>query len=112
MPELPAPDHHPKRAHYQALRGRRGSRIAALQARVAELEAQASSQRALQAATPTERLNTLLAVSAALLVTHDTQAIMGLIVQRAVQLFPGASGALLFLADEESGDLKLRAASS
>ncbi len=108
MPESPAPDQHPKRARYQARRGRRGARIAALHARVAELEAQAGIQRVL----PTERLNTLLAVSAALLVTHDTEAIMNLIVQRAVQLFPGASGALLFLAEGESDDLKLRAASS
>jgi two-component system NtrC family sensor kinase len=83
-----------------------------LYARVAELEAQIGAQRAFQAATPTERLNTLLAVSAALLVTHDIEAIMGLIVQRAVQLFPGANGALLFLAEEETGALKLRAASS
>jgi two-component system NtrC family sensor kinase len=112
MPKLLAPDQHPKRARYHARRGQRGARIAALQARVAELEAQVGTQRVLQAATPTERLNTLLAVSAALLVTHEIEAIMGLIVQRAVQLFPGASGALLFLADEESGNLKLRAASS
>jgi two-component system NtrC family sensor kinase len=113
MPKLLASDQLPKRARYQARHSRRGgAQIAALQARVAELEAQAGAQRVLQAATPTERLNTLLAVSAALLVTHETEAIMGLIVQRAVQLFPGASGALLFLVDDESGELKLRAASS
>jgi two-component system NtrC family sensor kinase len=112
MPKLPAPAQHPKRTRYQMRRGQHGARIAALQARVAELEAQAGAQRALQAATPTERLNTLLSVSAALLVTHEIEAIMGLIIQRAVQLFPGASGALLFLAEDESGELKLCAASS
>jgi two-component system NtrC family sensor kinase len=112
MRKLPAPDQQPKRARFQAQRTRRGTRIAALQARVAELEAQAAAQRILQTATPTERLNTLLAVSAALLVTHDIEAIMDLIVQRAVQLFPGASGALLFLAEAASTDLKLRAASA
>ena len=112
MPKLSAPDRHTKRTRYQMRHNQRGTRIVALQARIAELEAQAGAQRVLQAATPTERLNTLLAVSAALLVTHDIEAIMGLIVQRAVQLFPGASGALLFLAEEESNDLKLRAASS
>src|SRR5690349_12482152 len=78
MPKLPARDQRLRRAHYQARRGLRGSHIAALQARVAELEAQSWSQRALQAAAPTERLNTLLAVSAALLVTHDIEAIMSL----------------------------------
>src|SRR4051794_1939403 len=88
-----------KRARSQIRHHQRGIYIAALQARVAELEAQASAQRALQAAAPTERLNTLLAVSAALLVTHDIEAIMDLMVKRAVQLFPGASGALLFLAE-------------
>jgi two-component system, NtrC family, sensor kinase len=112
MPKRPDPAQRPKHARYQIRHNQRGTRIAALQARVAELEAQVGAQRAFQAAAPTERLNTLLAVSAALLVTHDIEAIMGLIVQRAVQLFPGASGALLFLAEEESGDLKLRAASS
>jgi two-component system, NtrC family, sensor kinase len=112
MPKRLASDRLSKQAHYQLWRGRRGAHTAALHARVAELEAQIGVQRAIQAATPTERLNTLLAVSAALLVTHDIEAIMGLIVQRAVQLFPGASGALLFLAEEETGALKLRAASS
>jgi len=112
MPKQPAPDQQPKRVRFPAQHSRRDAQIAALQARVIELEAQVGSQRMLQATTPTERLNTLLAVSAALLVTHDIEAIMGLIVQRAVQLFPGASGALLFLAEAESGDLKLRAASS
>ncbi|MEO7912308.1 MAG: ATP-binding protein [Roseiflexaceae bacterium] len=112
MPKRLTLDQPPKRTRYQARRGRRGVRSAALQARVAELEAQIGTQRAFQAAAPSERLNTLLAVSAALLVTHDIEAIMSLIIQRAVQLFPGASGALLFLAEEDSGDLKLRAASS
>jgi two-component system, NtrC family, sensor kinase len=112
MPKQPAPDQRHKRTRYQIWHNQRGARIAALQARVAELEAQVGAPRALQAAAPTERLNTLLAVSAALLVAHDIEAIMGLIVRRAVQLFPGTSGALLFLAEEVSGDLKLRAASS
>ena len=73
MPKLPAPDQRPKRTRYQVRHNQRGARIAALQARVAELEAQVGAQRALQATAPTERLNTLLAVSAALLVTHDNR---------------------------------------
>src|SRR5262245_20576594 len=107
MPKRSDPDQQSKRTRSQVHHNRRGTRIAALQARLAELEVQVGAQRALQAATPSERLNTLLAVSAALLVTHDIEAIMRLIVQRAVQLFPGASGALLFLAEEETTDLKL-----
>jgi len=106
------PKQQPKRTRYQARRTQYGAHVAALQARVTELEAQAAAQRVLQATTPTERLNTLLAVSAALLVTHEIEAIQNLIVQRAVQLFPGASGALLFLTDDETGELKLRASSS
>jgi two-component system NtrC family sensor kinase len=75
------------------------------------LEAQLAAQRALQLALPSERLNTLLAVSAALLVTHELEAIMHLIVQEATRLFSGAIGALLFLMDLETGELTLRAAS-
>jgi two-component system NtrC family sensor kinase len=112
MANRPYSDRRPAHARYLARHRRRGGRIAALQARVAELESQAAAYRALQAAAPSERLNTLLAVSAALLVTHEIEAIVQLIVLRAVQLFPGASGALLFLAEPETGALQLRAASS
>jgi two-component system NtrC family sensor kinase len=108
MPKLLASDQQAKPTRQQA----QHNQIAALQARVAELEAQVGAQRALQITAPTERLNTLLAVSAALLVTHEIESIMGLIVQRAVQLFPGSSGAQLFLADEATNELRLRAASS
>src|SRR4029079_6763237 len=107
MPKLPASDRQASHANQQE----QISQITALQARVAELEAQAGAQRALQAAAPTERLNTLLAVSAALLVTHDIEALMDLMVKRAVQLFPGAGGALQFWAEGEAGDLRLSAAS-
>src|SRR5512144_1453919 len=112
MADRPHSDRRPAHARYHARRRQRSRRIATLQARVAALESQAGAYRALQAAAPTERLNTLLAVSAALLGTHPLAASVNLIVQRAVQLFPGASGALLFLAKPESGALQLSAASS
>jgi two-component system NtrC family sensor kinase len=111
MPEPPESSRHRRHTQYQARRHRQHATFAALKARIANLEAQAAAQRSLQLTLPSERLNTLLAVSAALLVTHDLEAIMHLIVQEAVRLFAGASGALLFLVDKESGELTLRAAS-
>ena len=76
MADQPISHRRPTYARYHARQRRRGGRIAALQARIAELEAQAGAYRALQATAPSERLNTLLAVSAALLVTHEIEAIV------------------------------------
>src|SRR5437763_815900 len=74
------PKHH-LRDHDRLQGGRRLSerraaraRVARLKARIAELEAQVATQRTLQSATPTARLNTLLSVSAALLVYGGTHA--------------------------------------
>src|SRR6266511_2149545 len=111
-----------RRAHLAALRRRiaelesdlEASRAAAESARrhATNLTAQIAAQRGVQGAAFGARLDTLLAICAALLVTHEIQAIMGLIVQQAVRLFPGASGALLYRLDANTQELTLRAASA
>ena len=88
------------------------ARVTRLKARIAELEAQVATQRTLQSATPTARLNTLLSVSAALLVTRELDAILRLVVSSAPALFPGTSGVLLFLVAPSGDHLELRASSS
>ncbi|MBU6334030.1 MAG: GAF domain-containing protein [Chloroflexi bacterium] len=55
------------------------------------------------------RLNAILAVCAALLVTQDIEMILQIVVREADTLFPGSSGPLLFLADERGEQLWLRA---
>jgi two-component system NtrC family sensor kinase len=55
------------------------------------------------------RLNAILAVCAALLVTQDLEMILQIVVREADALFPGSSGPLLFLADERGERLRLRA---
>jgi two-component system NtrC family sensor kinase len=91
-------------AHLQA-------ELAAAYARIAELEAQiaASAQRTNLA---NERLNALLTISAAFLITHEIDTILQLVVREAVQLFPGTSSALLFLSDQAGLRLRLAASSS
>jgi two-component system NtrC family sensor kinase len=86
--------------------------LTTLQAQISTLEAQLATQRTLQSATSTVRLNTLLTISAALLVTHELDAILQLIVREAPALFPGASGTLLYLADADERHLVLQAASA
>lgn len=100
----------PARAWSLLQRHRRGAQIERFAQRVAELERRAAVGQALSATRFTGRLDTLLAVSSALLVTHDIPTILRLVVDQAVQLFPGASGALLFLAGGER-TIVLRAAS-
>src|SRR5262245_47264604 len=78
---------------------------------IAELESQRVGYRELPAASPEARLNILLAISAALLVTHEIAAILRLIVHEGLKLFPGAIGTLLFLADPSAQRLVLRASS-
>ena len=87
------------------------SELTAAYARIAELEAQtaASVQRANLA---TERLNAILTISAAFLITHEIDTILQLVVREAVHLFPGTSSALLFLADQAGMRLRLVASSN
>lgn len=87
------------------------ARILELEARVAELETQVSAQGGLRSAKTNERLNTLLSISAALLVTHDTETLLHIAASSTPFLFPGTSGALMFLFDVQEQVLKVRAAS-
>jgi two-component system NtrC family sensor kinase len=85
--------------------------LAAAHARIAELDAQlAASVR--QTRLVNERLNTILTVSAALLITHEIDTVMQVVVREAVHLFPDTSGALLFLVDQAGMRLRLAASSS
>jgi two-component system NtrC family sensor kinase len=84
---------------------------AALARRAMELEAQQVADRALRMTRPDARLNALLAICTALLVTHEGVSILDLVVREGLLLFPGASGALLFLADQATERLVLRASS-
>jgi two-component system NtrC family sensor kinase len=97
--------------------------MAALAQRVALLERQLTSAQARVAlahqrpdiaatAAISARLDTLLAVCSALLVTHEPAAVMRLVVQQAITLFPGASVALLYLYDTASNLVILRASSA
>lgn len=87
------------------------ARIAELEAQVANLKAQLAAQSRVQAATPSARLNMLLAISAVLLTTHEVESILQVVVREAMALFPGASGALIFLATPDE-QIELRAANS
>ena len=110
-----------KRQHVDALERRVAELEAALaearaadqakSARLERLEAQLQASRVIQSVSQSGRLDTLLALSAALLVTHDVAAIIRLVVEEAVKRFPGVSGALLYLVDPVSQVLALRAAS-
>jgi len=84
--------------------------LAAAHARIAELDAQlAASVR--QTRLVNERLNTILTVSAALLITHEIDTVLQVVVREAVHLFPDTSGALLFWSiRRECGCVSLRAA--
>ncbi len=124
MPKRLSSEQQPDR-RVQALIGRNKQRaqITALKRQVAELTRQLerTQARAPLAFPPAAisitasfgaRLDTLLAICSALLVTHELHAITHLVVQQAVALFPGASGALLFLANPDAEHLRLWAASS
>lgn len=80
-------------------------------ARIADLEAQLELRRGLPVADSNARLNTLLAVCAALLVTHDLDAILHLVVQEAGTLFPVTSSVQVFLAEPDGQRIILRATS-
>lgn len=85
---------------------------AASAVRVAELETQLDALRRTQGLNTSGRLSALLAICAALLVTREVDTILELVVGEAMGLFPGASGALLFLADSLGHELRLRASST
>jgi two-component system NtrC family sensor kinase len=76
------------------------------------LEAQVSATRLMSAAEPQRRMNALLAICSAMLITHEVGKILQLVVNDGITLFPGASGALLFLANDEQTQLRLCAAST
>lgn len=81
-------------------------------ARVGELEAQLDALRRMHGPNTNGRLSALLAVCAALLVTREVDTILELVVRETMSLFPGASGALVFLADSRGQELRLRASST
>lgn len=93
------------------------AQIATLQAQLQEAEA-----RARQLACEVElqhsrvmhlqaRLDAILSIAAALLLCRDVDAIVQLVVNQAVNLFPGTSAAHFYLVDSETDRLVLRAAS-
>jgi len=85
--------------------------LAAAHARIAELDAQlAASVKRVRVVN--ERLSTILTISAALLITHEIDTILQLVVREAVDLFPGTSGASLFLVDQAGMRLRLMVSSS
>jgi two-component system NtrC family sensor kinase len=86
--------------------------VGAANARIAELEAQIGASRRAQGANTHGRLSALLAICAALLVTREVETILKLVVGESVGLFPGASGALVFLVGADGRELRLRAASA
>ncbi len=65
--------------------------------RIADLESELAAGRAVMEHTPYARLDVLLAVSANLLVTHEIEPMLDLVVRQATALFPAQSRALLFL---------------
>lgn len=98
----------PRRTTAPALMRRRHRRLAQALARIAQLE-RAAAPADVPPPSVTRRLNAILAVCAALLVTQDIEMILQIVVREADALFPGSSGPLLFLADERDERLWLRA---
>jgi two-component system NtrC family sensor kinase len=85
--------------------------LRAAKARIRELETQLTAGRSNKSLAFDGRLNSLLSISAALLVTRDIDAVLKLVVTEAAKLFPGSSGAMLFMWEESDQSLQLRAAS-
>src|SRR5579859_95780 len=71
------------------------------------VEVYVSAAHGIQATGVEARLNMLLVMCSALLVSQDAEAVPRLIVHEGMRLFPGAIGALLALVDPASGDLQL-----
>ena len=85
------------------------ARIHADTQRIAILEQQLTNRHLLPQTILSGRLNAILAICAALLVTQEIEAILRIVVREANTLFPGASGALLYLIDDKDEHLILRA---
>ncbi|MDZ4718766.1 MAG: ATP-binding protein [Roseiflexaceae bacterium] len=83
-----------------------------LSKQISALEAQLSAVRLMSPTEPQRRMSALLAICSAMLITHEVDQILQLVVKDGVTLFPGASGALLFLADDTQTQLTLCAAST
>ncbi len=114
--------HPASRAQALLRRHARSTSITGLEQRIGLLEHQLASAQARLAlahqrpdvaanAAIGARLDTLLSVCSVLLITHEPAAVMRLVVQQAVAMFPGASAALLFLYDADADQLVLRASS-
>lgn len=88
------------------------ARESVAQATIAALEAQLALRHSIRHVEPNARLNTLLAICAALLVSHDVDAIMKLVVNEARALLAGTQNAMLFLAEPNGDFLVLQAAST
>ncbi len=80
-------------------------------ARIAELEAQQAAAANVPLSAERARLSTLMSVGAALLVTHEIESVLELVVRECATLFPGTAGAVLFLEDPESRRIAVRLAS-
>jgi two-component system NtrC family sensor kinase len=128
MREQPSPEyHHTRRDHLDhsaAMLRHAQARIAELEARLADaqqreahanqriaaLEAQITSGGDAGNSVADARLNVLLAIGAALLVTHEIEPVLDLIIREATTLFPGTDGALLMLEDPQDRELIVRVA--
>lgn len=82
------------------------------QARIAELEAQLAVQSTVRDTSATRRFDALLEVCSALLIVHNIDVLLKLLIEKIPTLFPGTNNALLFLADVDTQDLVLRATSN
>lgn len=98
--------------HAQPDLAREQTTIQELQARVAALEAQLAAVRLSGEGEAQRRMSALLAICAAMLITHEVESILQLVVRDGAKLFAGAGGILIFLAEESGEQLALRAASA
>ncbi len=88
------------------------SREHALKSRIDELESQIAPHQPPSPASADARLNALLSICAASLLTHEVEAIVSLVVHESRDLFACSSGILLFLAESDPQRLILRASSN
>ncbi|RRR75027.1 MAG: histidine kinase [Candidatus Viridilinea halotolerans] len=86
-------------------------RLLVAEAHAAKLVAEAEQQR-MRSLELGARLSAILSISAALLISRDVDAIVQLVVQEAMDLFPGTNAVQLFLLDHEGDRLSLRAAAA
>lgn len=99
-------------AHLEAEVARLQERLAAANNQVAELQHQLAAQQPhTSASVQHARVNSLLAVGAALLITHEIETVLDLVVRESCNLFPDTSGALILLHDPETQQLIIRFAS-